>query len=823
MSPSTMLDAALKFSALGWALFPIKPRDKVPLTDAALGLFHGVKDASKDPEKVRAWWTAHPDANLGLACGEASGVDVLDLDTPRDGKGDDGLETLSRYEAVHGRIYTLTSVTGGGGMHLFFVHRPGTKNAAKSLPGCDVRSTGGYVVLPPSIHASGSSYGWLHGVEPSPTAVLEWPDWAHELLFPAKPEHPEQAEAPYVPPPPAVASGYGRAALVKIHAEVAGLAQGSRDDKRNKITFSAGRLVAANLVTLEDAEAAVYGGCVINGLVAEEGEVAIRKRIKAGLAAGIKKGPRGPKPRPASATSRQSPVTERAPVAPSIAQDDAVLLPGPHVTEHGEYVEVGSDDFARGVLSKLPPGTLYRMDREVGRIIGPAGAKRFELIDETALRLLIDERVRLGRWVKVKAKGEVPEHQALVYAPCNKDAAALVLSAARADEALRVLQQVVSYPVYLPGLVLAKPGWNDEGGVFYDEPPALSGIGPLSVDEAREVLTDLLIDFPFRDPASRDNVVAGMVTLVLRPAIEGPVPYFLAMASLERTGKGKLIDTAFGVAVTGSTVPPMQVGREEAETEKRLTAQILHGTSLLHLDNVPIGEALDSASLASLATAWPNWSGRTLGSSTIVVMPNRMVVAMSANNPRATGELVKRTVPIVLAPKNDHPELRDDFVHPDALAYAAQQRPKVIGALLGIVEAWRRAKRPVSPLRMGGFERWAAAVVSACRYAGFGAVMDNYREWCKAANDEGADMETLVEAWHEKHGDQTVTAAQILELVEKTGTFQSVLAKPTKGGQMVALARSVLTPLTDRPVKNWVVKRFKVSASNVYALKSGLF
>ena len=817
MPGSTPLDAALRLASLGWAVFPCEPKGKAPIGRLVP---HGVKDASPDEAAIRAWWGDTPDANIGLACGEPSGVDVLDLDVPKDGVGDDGLGTLTRYEAVHGRIHTLTSITGRGGMHLFFQHRPGAKNRVKTLPGCDVRTTGGYVVLPPSIHETGNAYAWAFGIEPDGKNAHPWPDWLFALLFP--PTATPDAPAPYVAPPPEVASGYGRGALVKIHHEVAGLAKGSRDDKRNAITFSAGRLVAAGFVTMQDAEEAVYGGCVVNGLVADEGEVAIRKRIKAGLAAGIKKGPRGPAPRPPSATSRGSPKAERAPVVPSITPDTAILLPGPHTTDQGEYIEVGTDDFTADVLAQLPPGSLYRMDREVGAIVGEPGGRRFQTLDETAMRILVDSKVRLGRWVTVKAKNGQPEHQAVVFLSCHKDAAALVLSAAAEHPSVRQLQQIVSYPVYLPGLVLAQPGWNDAGGVFYDEPPALKGVKPHR-DDPIAVLNDLTVDFPFQDEASRHNIYAGMLTLVLRPAIEGPVPFFLAMASLERTGKGKLIDTTLGVAVTGATVPPMQVGREEAETEKRVTAQVLRGTSLIHLDNVPIGEALDSASLASLATAWPKWSGRLLGSSTMVEVPNRMVVAMSANNPRATGELVKRTVPIILAPKNDHPELRDDFVHPDAIGYATEQRPKVLAAMLGMVENWRDAKRPVAPLRMGGFERWAASVVSILRFNGAAQVMENYRTWCRAANDENADMEALVEAWAAKHRHDTVTAAQVLDLVEKTGTFQNVLAKPTKGGQMVSLARSVLTPLTDRPVGKYVVRRAKSGNSAVYRLDGGLF
>ena len=46
------------------------------------------------------------------------------------------------------------------------------------------------------------------------------------------------------------------------------------------------------------------------------------------------------------------------------------------------------------------------------------------------------------------------------------------------------------------------------------------------------------VDFPHRDEASRHNVFGLMLTAVLRPAIDGPIPFHLFMASLERTGKG---------------------------------------------------------------------------------------------------------------------------------------------------------------------------------------------------------------------------------------------------------------------------------------------
>ena len=42
---------------------------------------HGLREATTNRARVLAWWTRHPQANIGLACGQL--FDVLDLDGPR--------------------------------------------------------------------------------------------------------------------------------------------------------------------------------------------------------------------------------------------------------------------------------------------------------------------------------------------------------------------------------------------------------------------------------------------------------------------------------------------------------------------------------------------------------------------------------------------------------------------------------------------------------------------------------------------------------------------------------------------------------------------
>jgi hypothetical protein len=103
------------------------------------------------------------------------GVMVLDLD-PRH-SADAGLQEL---EHKHGSIAeTVEAWTGGGGRHLHFAH-PGEMlhNRVGLAPGIDLRGDGGYVVAPPSVHASGASYRW----EPSPDVctLAPLPDWLNE-------------------------------------------------------------------------------------------------------------------------------------------------------------------------------------------------------------------------------------------------------------------------------------------------------------------------------------------------------------------------------------------------------------------------------------------------------------------------------------------------------------------------------------------------------------------------------------------------------------------------------------------------------------------
>ena len=176
------LAAALAYASGGWPVFPLhtptaggcscgNPKcehvGKHPRTK------NGLHDATTDAVTIRQWWTQWPDANIGIATGAASGLVGLDVDPRHSGD-----ETLANWERQHGPLpHTIESCTGGGGRHVLFAHPGGDVKSHNVAPGIDVKADGGYIVAPPSLHASGRRYAWEVSSHPEDTQLAPLPEW----------------------------------------------------------------------------------------------------------------------------------------------------------------------------------------------------------------------------------------------------------------------------------------------------------------------------------------------------------------------------------------------------------------------------------------------------------------------------------------------------------------------------------------------------------------------------------------------------------------------------------------------------------------------
>ena len=144
----SLADAAVEYAERGIPVFPLKPREKTPLTSS------GFKDATVTTE-VEYWWRIWPEANIGIPTGTL--FDVIDIDPP------------GAWHWAKGHFNDLTilghALTSRPGGHHLYIPPTGRQNNTGGLEGVDFRGLGGYVVAPPSIGPTGRAYTWLYPLE----------------------------------------------------------------------------------------------------------------------------------------------------------------------------------------------------------------------------------------------------------------------------------------------------------------------------------------------------------------------------------------------------------------------------------------------------------------------------------------------------------------------------------------------------------------------------------------------------------------------------------------------------------------------------------
>jgi len=121
----------------------------------------------------------YPQCNWGMATGEPSGVFVVDVDGEA---GRASLADLERQGLTLPATLTVTTGRADGGTHFYFRMPSGVDvhndQSGKIGPHIDVRGTGGFVVCPPSVHASGKVYRFVD----SSAAIADAPGWLIERL-----------------------------------------------------------------------------------------------------------------------------------------------------------------------------------------------------------------------------------------------------------------------------------------------------------------------------------------------------------------------------------------------------------------------------------------------------------------------------------------------------------------------------------------------------------------------------------------------------------------------------------------------------------------
>jgi bifunctional DNA primase/polymerase-like protein len=257
--------SALSYAAAGWPIFPVAENRNAPPC-----IERWQERATTEPATICEWWSRWPRANIGLYCGDR--LFVLDVDPRHDGKG-----SLDKLIAGHGPLpRTVVSITPGGGWHVYFRGtRPRISISAGRLgPGLDVRTSRGYIVLPPSIRRDGA-YRWAKGRGPDDVGMASTPEWLLDLAEPSPPPPPEDRR-PIIAPTDRLA----RFALDKEVEAVQTAANGLRNQTLYVASRKLGRLAADGLLDWSDIKDALVDAALLAGLSKGEATTTVRSALR---------------------------------------------------------------------------------------------------------------------------------------------------------------------------------------------------------------------------------------------------------------------------------------------------------------------------------------------------------------------------------------------------------------------------------------------------------------------------------------------------------------------------------------------------------------
>jgi len=199
---------------------------------------------------------------------------------------------------------------------------------------------------------------------------------------------------------------------------------------------------------------------------------------------------------------------------------------------------------------------------------------------------------------------------------------------------------------------------------------------------------------------------------------------FIFNANSQRSGKSLLAKVAI-IPVYGHFSVQTWHAKEE-EQVKRIDAAIIKASNYICFDNVR--GYLSSQALEALLTT-PFWEARVLGTSEIVVAPNKISLFVTGNDLMVSPDLAHRFLFCDLqVSEGDVQERKPPFVLDDSWLMKRENRIDILSALWAIVRSWQDAGRPTAS-SFGfkpklGFEQWGDLIGGIVAHAGFGNCLE---------------------------------------------------------------------------------------------------
>ena len=401
-------------------------------------------------------------------------------------------------------------------------------------------------------------------------------------------------------------------------------------------------------------------------------------------------------------------------------QDDAN---GPDGIACKPKVVIGVDiermvDVCVPVLAKL---NIYQADNRLVRLMNVsaeeadhrkvrnyAGSPVMRPAEGAHIKAVLSSHIE---WVKERKgrKGEPTE----CPAKPDTDAVAALLERGTYN-GIKHLIGLKAAPFFRPdGSVCTTPGYDESTAMYLSLAEQCPDIpNSPSLKDARAAiaeLTEVFADFPHASPADKLVPIAAVLTILARPAIEGPVPGFAFDANRPRTGKG-LQSNAVAMIATGREWSSSSWTSDDIETRKILDGWALDGAELGGFDDVNASDDFNCAALRSYLTQ-TSIQVRRLGYSGNVNCNWRGVILATGNKMRIRKDMRGRLLRSGLESQEPHPEQRKDFRHSPLMPWVKENQPRLLRAALVALRAWFANGRPqLIDETLGSFESWAQII-----------------------------------------------------------------------------------------------------------------
>ena len=322
----------------------------------------------------------------------------------------------------------------------------------------------------------------------------------------------------------------------------------------------------------------------------------------------------------------------------------------------------------------------------------------------------------------------------------------------------RRLEGTYTAPTFRPDFTLIPPGYDEGTGSLYVPPADLKdhrfNLKATQAD-ARNAYERLLYpfsDFPFKSEADKINVVAFLLTLVCRTALDVVIPVLAVDANGQSVGK-TLLSKAICHIAFGYELSPFNVPSSKHEWEIRMDALTMSSEKIACLDNV--NGRFSNDNFASLVTSRMR-KVRALGKSTLYDVRNELAFILNGNNIRLDTDTAQRVIWVNMWHPDPTSRNQNEFTiwrdhHTDLESYLAANRVQYLDSVVTLILAWRNAGMPErQTVILNKYGDWERRIGGMLEFAGVDGFLANHAEKTEGADEEKQEVVRFLEAVRER-------------------------------------------------------------------------